>query len=36
MHLKSAETLAIEMLAIVALEILHLKISVYMVVGDPG
>ena len=35
MHLKSAETLAIEMLAIVALETLHLKISVYMDVGDP-
>ena len=27
--------LAIEMLAIVALETLHLKISVYMDVGDP-
>ena len=31
MHLKSAE-----MLATVALETLHLKISVYMDVGDPG
>lgn len=36
MHLKSAEMLAIEMLAIVALETLLLKISVYMDVGDPG
>ena len=35
MHLKSAEMLAIEMLAIVALETLHLKISVYMDVGGP-